>query len=90
MFVLQDNFEEGLKYLKKAIEIEPNRIYLYRAMAIIALVMKRYDEFREYSKLSDEPLTDSEIGESISMVEKGDSTAINYLLDGLRKNIGFC
>lgn len=89
VYLAQDNLDEAMNYLKKAVEAEPSRKYIYRAMGIIALVHKKYDDFRKYSDLSDEPLTEYEIKQSIELIESEDKTSIDMLLESLRNNIGY-
>ena len=88
LYVNQENFEAALNQLKAAIENEPERKYLYRTLGIISLIMKNYDDFRKYSSISDEPLTEDELNEAIKMAETNDEFSINYLLEGVRRNLG--
>ncbi|MBQ8485422.1 MAG: tetratricopeptide repeat protein [Bacteroidaceae bacterium] len=88
LYVNQENFDAALNQLKAAIENEPERKYLYRTMGIISLIMKNYDDFRRYSSISDEPLTEDELNEAIKMAETNDEFSINYLLEGVRRNLG--
>ena len=83
----QKNYDAALDQLKAAIENEPERKYLYRTMGIISLIMKKYDDFRKYSSLSDEPLSENELNEAIMMIEANDEFSINYLLERVRKNL---
>ena len=88
LYVNQENFDAALNQLKAAIENEPERKYLYRTMGIISLIMKNYDDFRRYCSISDEPLTEDELNEAIKMAETNDEFSINYLLEGVRRNLG--
>ena len=84
-----NNYDEVLKYLDKAVKAEPESNYLYRAMAVISLIQKKYDDFKRYSRMSDEPLTESELQESIALIESGDKFSISMLLEGLRNNMRY-
>ena len=84
-----NNYDEVLKYLDKAVKAEPESNYLYRAMAVISLIQKKYDDFKRYSRMSDEPLTESELQESIELIESGDKFSISLLLEGLRNNMRY-
>ena len=87
LYMNQKNYDAALDQLKTAIENEPERKYLYRTMGIISLIMKKYDDFRRYSSLSDEPLSENELNEAIMMIEANDEFSINYLLESVRKNL---
>lgn len=87
LYMNQKNYDAALDQLKTAIENEPERKYLYRTMGIISLIMKKYDDFRKYSSLSDEPLSENELNEAIMMIEANDEFSINYLLESVRKNL---
>jgi tetratricopeptide (TPR) repeat protein len=87
LYMNQENYDAALDQLKTAIENEPERKYLYRTMGIISLIMKKYDDFRKYSSLSDEPLSENELNEAIMMIEANDEFSINYLLESVRKNL---
>ena len=80
--------DPGYELVNKAIENEPERKYLYRTMGIISLIMKNYDDFRRYCSISDEPLTEDVLNEAIKMAETNDEFSINYLLEGVRRNLG--
>lgn len=87
LYMNQKKYDAALDQLKTAIENEPERKYLYRTMGIISLIMKKYDDFRKYSSLSDEPLSENELNEAIMMIEANDEFSINYLLESVRKNL---
>ena len=87
LYMNQKNYDAALDQLKTAIENEPERKYLYRTMGIISLIMKKYGDFRKYSSLSDEPLSENELNEAIMMIEANDEFSINYLLESVRKNL---
>jgi pentatricopeptide repeat protein len=89
VYMSQNDFDAALGQLQLAVDHEPERNYLYRTMGILSLLKKRYDDFRRYSALSDEPLTEYEINEAIYMVESGDKVSINYLMDSMRNNLRY-
>ena len=89
IYMCQNDYDAALDQLKMAVEHEPERNYLYRAMGILSLIKMRYDDFRKFSALSDEPLTEHEILEAILMVEAGDYTSINYLMDSVKNNLRY-
>ena len=89
IYINQGNYDAAIEQLRLAVEHEPERKYLYRTMGILSLLMKRYGDFRKYSALSDEPLTELEISEAIYMVESGDEVSINFLTESVRNNLRY-
>ncbi|MCR4764809.1 MAG: tetratricopeptide repeat protein [Bacteroidaceae bacterium] len=89
IFISQNNFNSAIDLLITAVKIDPSRIDLYRIISILSLVLKRYDDFKKYSVMSDDPLTEAEQNEAIKMVENNDEFSINYMLEGVKKNLRY-
>ena len=89
IYMSENDFDAALEQLQLAVDHEPERNYLYRTMGILSLLKKRYDDFKRYSALSDEPLTQYEIDEAIYMVESGDEVSINVLMESMRNNLSY-
>ncbi|MBQ7554063.1 MAG: tetratricopeptide repeat protein [Bacteroidaceae bacterium] len=83
----QEDFDNALHQLQQAVDANPDdRKFLYRMMGVVSLIMKQYDDFRHFSAMSDAPLTEEEIRQSIQMIEQDEEEAVKFLLEGLKNN----
>ena len=87
IYLSKEDFDQALQQIQQAVDANPeDSKFLYRSMGVVSLIMKRYDDFRRFSSMSDAPLTEEEIRQSIQMIEQDEESSVKFLVESLKYN----
>ena len=87
VYLAQDKYDEAIKFMKQAVDVKPELKYMYKAMRTVSLISWRFDDFRVFNEMSDNPLSEEDVRECINIVKKNKNATVDDLMQALSNKL---